>query len=133
MLVLGAVGAGCIVAAGVGGFLAMHVSAPARGAEAPAAWTTATVPSPSVTPTPDVPAPAEPTVLLPASAPEAPKSKSSSSGGRKRTLARSKRRIHPRSFPPPRLHRRCGGRAGGARSDSGADACGRAAAATPAA
>jgi hypothetical protein len=80
MLVLGAVGAGCIVAAGVGGFLAMHVSAPARGAEAPAAWTTASVPSPNVTPAPDVPAPAEPTVLLPASEPAAPKPKSTSSG-----------------------------------------------------
>ena len=58
----------------------MHVSAPARGAEAPAAWTTATVPSPAVTPTPDVPTPAEPAVLLPASEPGAPKSKSNSSG-----------------------------------------------------
>ncbi len=94
MLVLGAVGAGCIVAAGVGGFLAMHVSAPARGAEAPAAWTTATVPSPSVTPTPDVPAPAEPTVLLPASAPEAPKSKSSSSG-RPEANARPQQKANP--------------------------------------
>jgi len=58
----------------------MHVSAPARGAEAPAAWTTASVPSPSVTPAPAVPAPAEPTVLLPASEPAAPKPKSTSSG-----------------------------------------------------
>ena len=79
-LVLGAVGAGCIIAAGVGGFLAMRMSAPARGAEAPAAWTTASVPSPTATPVPAVPTPAEPAALSPASEPEAPKLKSTNSG-----------------------------------------------------
>ena len=127
MLVLGAVGAGCIVAAGVGGFLAMRVSAPARGAEAPATWTTATVPSPAVTPTPDVPAPAEPAVLRPASEPAETRAKADSSGRSDAKARPQRRRIHPRPLPL-RLHPFCGGRAIGARADPG----GRAAAATAA-
>lgn len=57
-VVLAAVGTGCIIAAGVGGFLAMRTSAPARGAEAiqaPAPVTQAAAPA--------VPA-AEPSALV---------------------------------------------------------------------
>lgn len=93
-LVLAAVGAGCIVAAGVGGFVAMRMSAPARGAEAPAAWTTAAVQPPNVTPTPDVVPPPEPAVLQPASEPAAPKTRSTSSG-RSETNARPSTTANP--------------------------------------
>jgi hypothetical protein len=91
-LVLGAVGAGCIVAAGVGGFVAMRLSEPARGAEAPVA--SAAVPSPVVAPTPVVPAPPEPAVLLPATEREAPRTKIISSG-RSETNARPSQKANP--------------------------------------
>jgi hypothetical protein len=72
-VVLAVVGTGCIIAAGVGGFVAMRVSAPARGAEAiqaPAPVTPASAPAPAAEPSALVnppapvdvpPAPIEPT------------------------------------------------------------------------
>jgi hypothetical protein len=83
-VVLAVVGTGCVIAAGVGGFVAMRVSAPARGAEAiqaPASVTPASAPAvpaaePSALVNPpapvDVPpAPVEPTTPAPSPKPRA--------------------------------------------------------------
>lgn len=89
---LGAVGAGCIAAAGVGGFVAMRLSAPARGAEQPVA--SAVAPAPEAAPAPVVTPPAEPAVLQPASEPAAPTPKPSSSG-RSEANARPQQKANP--------------------------------------
>ena len=87
-LVLGAVGAGCIAAAGVGGFVAMRISAPARGAEQYVA------PAPAVAAAPVVTPPAEPAVLQPASEPAETKTKSNSSE-RPEANARPQQKANP--------------------------------------
>jgi len=82
-VILAVVGTGCIIAAGVGGFVAMRISAPARGAEAIQAPAQVTPAAPAVSaaepsalvnpPAPvDVPpAPVEPTAPAPSPKPRA--------------------------------------------------------------
>jgi hypothetical protein len=95
-VVLAVVGTGCIIAAGVGGFVAMRVSAPARGAEAiqapvtPAPAPTVPVAEPSALvnpPAPVDPSPAsiEPTTPAPSPKPraEAPRATSSTTKSQK--------------------------------------------------
>ena len=82
-LVLGAVGAGCIAAAAMGGFVALRMSAPARGAAPVATPAVSAAPAPEVTPTEAVAAP----ILTPVSEPAA-RAKSATSG-RPETNARS--------------------------------------------
>jgi hypothetical protein len=113
-VVLAVVGTGCIIAAGVGGFVAMRLSAPARGAEAiqaSAAVTSAPAPAvpaaePSVLVNPpasaDVsPAPVEPTAAasLPKPRAEAPRATSTTTKTQKSAAAASA----PQPTPEPTL------------------------------
>jgi hypothetical protein len=71
-VVLAVVGTGCIVAAGVGGFVAMRLSVPARGAEAtqtPAIATPAQAPATSATDTAPAPEPTTEVATTPAETP----------------------------------------------------------------